>query len=177
MRSALGASRSQLIRQMLAESVLVAVAGGSWAVLIAYWSLDAIRHFVPSDTPRFQHIGLNGWVLGFALLTALVSGLLAGLWPALKLSRSDMRGALHDGGRGSPAGSGVRRILVAAQVTLTLVLLSVCGLILRSLERMQSAALGFAASSTLTFAVALPKIRRGGTPRAQRFAAFLPEPH
>ncbi len=160
-RSALGASRSQLIRLMLTESLLVAVAGGALAVLIAGWSLEGIRHFVPPNTPRFQQIALNGWVLGFSVLVALAAGVFAGLWPALKLSRTDVRGALHEGGRGSTAGSGVRRFLVGSQVALTLVLLSVSGLILRSLDKMQGAALGFDPSSTLTFSAALPQERYG----------------
>ncbi len=158
-RSALGASRGQLIRQMLGESVLVAVAGGVLAMLIAYGSLGAIRHFVPAGQVRFQHIDLNGWVLGFSLLVALGAGVLAGLWPAFKLSRTDVRAALHDGGRGATSGSGVRRGLVGAQVALTLVLLSISGLLLRSLAHMQGAALGFDPSSTLTFSVALPDNR------------------
>jgi putative ABC transport system permease protein len=166
-RSALGASRGQLIRQMLAESLLVAVTGGALAVFLAWLSLDVIQHFVPSDTPRFQQIELNGWVLAFSLAVAAAAGVLAGLWPALKLSRTDIRGALHAGGRGSTAGSGVRRFLVGAQVALTLVLLSVSGLILRSLERMQSAALGFDASSTLIFSVALPDSRYAGKDRGE----------
>lgn len=160
-RAALGASRGHLIRQMLTESLLVAVAGGALAVLIAGWSLSGIRHFVPPDTPRFQQISLNGWVLVFSSFVALVAGVLAGLWPALKISRTDVRAALHDGGRGSTSGNGVRRFLVSAQVALTLVLLSVSGLILRSLDRMQGAALGFDSSSTLTFSVALPESRYG----------------
>ncbi len=158
-RSALGASRGELIRHMLTESLLVAALGGALAIVIACASLGGIRHFVPADSPRFQQITLNGWVLGFAVLVALVSGVLAGLWPAVKLAQADVRGSLHAGGRGATAGTGLRRGLVGAQVALTLVLLSVSGLILRSLERMQSAPLGFDASSTLTFAVTLPASR------------------
>jgi len=146
---------------MLGESVLIALVGGALGVLLAWWSLDVIRHFVPAESPRFQNIGLNGWVLAFSSFVAVGSGILAGLWPALRLSRVDVRSALHEGSRGSTAGSGIRRILVAGQVALTLVLLSTSGLILRSFERMQSAALGFDASSTLTFSVSLPDSRYG----------------
>lgn len=180
-RSALGASRAQLVKQMLAESMLVALLGGVLAVLFAEGSLGLIRSIVPPNSPRFQGIGLNFWVLGFAFVAALVSGALAGLWPALKISRTDVRAALHEGSRGSTAGSGLRRILVGAQVALTLVLLSVSGLILRSLERMQNAPLGFDASSLLTFSVSLPMSRyantgdeRRDTP-AQRFYQRLDE--
>ncbi|HET7535863.1 MAG TPA: FtsX-like permease family protein, partial [Candidatus Didemnitutus sp.] len=141
---------------------LVSFLGGALAVLLAWLSLDVIQHFVPADIPRFQQIELNGWVLAFSLAIAIASGVVAGLWPALKLSRPDVRGALHAGGRGSTSGAGVRRFLVGAQVALTLVLLSVSGLVLRSLERMQSAALGFDVTSTLTFSVALPESRYGG---------------
>lgn len=163
-RAALGASRAQLIREMLAESLLVALLGGVLAIAFAYGSLGVIRTLVPPGSPRFEQIELNFWVLGFAFLTALVSGALAGLWPAWKISRPDVRGALHEGSRGSTAGSGVRRILVGAQVALTLVLLSVSGLILRSLERMQNAPLGFDASYLLRFSVSLPGSRYSGNP-------------
>jgi len=176
-RSALGATRMQLVKQMLAESTLVALLGGVIAVAFAEASLGVIRTIVPQNSLRFQGIELNFWVLGFALVVALVSGVLAGLWPALKISRTDVRAALHEGSRGSTAGSGVRRILVGAQVALTLVLLSVSGLILRSLERMQSAPLGFDASDTLTFSVSLPGSRYAtpddGDPRTSPTVRFF----
>jgi putative ABC transport system permease protein len=158
-RSALGASRAQLVRQMLTESLTVAAIGGALALLFAWWSLGAIQHFVPPDVPRFENLSLNGWVLGFALVVAALSGVLAGLWPALKLARVDVRGTLNESSRGTTVGSGVRRILVGAQVALTLVLLSVCGLVLRSLDRMQRTPLGFDPSSVLTFSVSLPQNR------------------
>jgi putative ABC transport system permease protein len=160
-RSALGATRGQLIRELLAESTVIALAGGILATVLASASLQLIRAFVPQNNIRFQAIDLNWWVLAFAVIVALLSGILAGLWPALRLSRTDVRAALHEGGRGSTAGSGIRRFLVGAQVALTLVLLSVSGLILRSLDRMQTAALGFDATSVLTFSMALPESRYG----------------
>lgn len=165
-RSALGASRGHLVRRMLTESLLIAAAGGGAGILLSWWSLDLIRRFVPADHVRFQHIELNGPVLVFSLVVAGVAGILAGLWPALKLARTDVRGALHEGSRGATAGSGVRRFLVGAQVALTLVLLSVSGLILRSLDRMQSAALGFDPQSMLTFSVSLPASRYSENPDA-----------
>jgi putative ABC transport system permease protein len=158
-RAALGASRRRLMGHMLLEAVLVSLTGGFCAILFAWWSLDLIRRFVPADVSRFQGIELNGWVLAFAVLVAVLSGMLAGLWPALRTARTDVRGALHDGGRGATSGSSSRRILVGAQVALTLVLLSVCGLILRSLDHMRSADLGFDASSTLQFSLSLPASR------------------
>lgn len=155
-RSSLGASRVQMIRQILCESIMVSLVGGALGILIAWWFLDTIQYFVPSDSARFQDIALNGWVLGFSISVAVISGILAGLWPALKLSTTDMRSTLNEGSRGSSAGHGVRRALIAGQVALTLVLLSTCGLILRSFEQMQSAPLGFDPSSTLKFSVSLP---------------------
>lgn len=165
-RSALGASRLQLVRQMLTESLVIAAAGGVLAIFLSSLSLGAIQYIVPADQPRFQQLGLNGWVLGFSLGVTTLAGVLAGLWPALQLSRVDLRATLHESGRGTTAGTGVRRLLVGAQVALTLVLLSVSGLILRSLDRMQRAALGFDASSVLTFNVSLPGSHyRGDQPR------------
>ncbi len=158
-RSALGASRLQLVRQMLLQSLLVALAGGALSLLVAAFSLDGIRALVPPDQVRFQGIALNGWVLGFSFLVALVSGVLAGLWPALKLARADVLSTLHEGSRGATAGTNTRRILVGAQVALTLVLLGVTGLMLRSLSHMKGAALGFDATNLLEFSVALPASR------------------
>jgi putative ABC transport system permease protein len=102
--------------------------------------------------------------------------MLAGLWPALRTARADVRGALHEGGRGSTAGAGARRFLVGAQVALTLVLLSVSGLILRSLDHMRSANLGFDPSSTLVFSVSLPGSRyddKGKNEPSRRFYQTL----
>lgn len=158
-RAALGASRGRLMGHMLIESLLISLAGGACAVLFAWWSLDLIRRFVPADVARFQGIELNGWVLAFAVLAAVLSGMLAGLWPALRTARADVRGALHDGGRGATSGTASRRFLVGAQVALTLVLLSVSGLILRSLDHMRSANLGFNSASTLQFSLSLPASR------------------
>jgi predicted permease len=125
---------------------------------------------VPANNLRFAALDLNPWVIGFALLLATVSGALAGLWPAWKLSRADLRTSLHDGGRAATSGSALRRVLVGAQVALTLVLLSVSGLILRSLDRMQAAPLGYDPRSLLVFSLALPENRYGNTPdRARDF--------
>lgn len=158
-RAALGASRAHLVAQMLAESLLVAFAGGALALLFAWWSLSAMQFVVPTDVERFQNITINGWVLAFSLLVATISGVLAGLWPALKLARVDVRRSLHENSRGTTSGNGVRRILVGAQVALTLILLSTCGLVLRSLHRAHNAPLGFDPSSVLTFSVSLPQSR------------------
>jgi putative ABC transport system permease protein len=160
-RSALGASRIQLVRQMLLQSIIVAVAGGGLAIIIAAFSLDGIRALVPQGQVRFEGIGINGWVLAFSFAAALVSGLLAGLWPAMKLARTNLLPTLHEGSRGSTGGTVARRVLVGAQVALTLVLLSSTGLMLRSLDRMQGAALGFDTSNTLMFSIALPESRYG----------------
>ncbi|HEY0946593.1 MAG TPA: ABC transporter permease [Opitutaceae bacterium] len=162
-RSALGASRGRLIAQMLLQSLLVSLAGGALALVIAHAGLDAIRAVVPENTSRFQEIAVNGWVLAFAVAIAVGAGVLAGLWPALKLARADVRSALHANSRGTTSGTRARRWLVGVQVALTLVLLSTSGLILRSLQRMQDAPLGFDPSSTLTFSISLPQTRYNDT--------------
>ncbi|HYC70630.1 MAG TPA: ABC transporter permease [Opitutaceae bacterium] len=165
-RSALGASRGQLIRQMLLQSVLVALAGGALSLLVAAFALDGIRTLVPWGQVRFQDLELNGWVLAFCLVAALVSGVLAGLWPAFRLARADPLTSLHEGSRGATAGSTARRVLVGAQVALTLVLLSVTGLMLRSLQQMRAAPLGFDSSHLLIFSLALPENRYPSTENA-----------
>lgn len=171
-RSALGASRFQLVRQMLWQSLLVAFAGGALSLLVAAFSLDGIRALVPQGQMRFQGIALNGWVLGFSFLIALLSGVLAGLWPALKLARADVLATLHEGSRGATAGTAARRFLVGAQVALTLVLLSVTGLMLRSLAHMKSATLGFDPANLLQFSIALPASRYTTPPGGENNELF-----
>lgn len=161
-RAALGASRAALVRQMLLESLLVALAGGLLALPVALLALEGIRAFVPAGQVRFHDLALHGWVVAFSVLAAVASGLLAGLWPAVRIARADLLPALHAGGRGATAGTTARRLLAGTQVAFTVVLLGVTGLTLRSLAQMRAAELGFNRSSLLLFSVALPASRYAG---------------
>ncbi|MBS0664780.1 MAG: ABC transporter permease [Verrucomicrobia bacterium] len=158
-RSALGASRAQLIRAQLAESFVLALAGGGLGVLLAAWAQQGIVALSPAGIARFQHAAIDGRVLAVSAALAIVTSLAFGLWPAWRAASPDLRHALSAGGRGGSAGPRAARAregLIVAEVALTLVLLAGAGLLLRSFARMQAAQLGFDGRNVLTARVALP---------------------
>src|SRR6266566_5086968 len=172
-RAALGAGRWDLARQVLVESGVVAVLGGVCGVLIAVWSLDAIRSLVPPNVPRFQETNIDGLVLVTTSIISMVAGLLVGVWPALRVSNAtSMAAELHEeGGRGS---SGAQRqrargILVIAQVALAVLLLAAAGLTLKSFWRSEQVPLGFNPHGVLTMSVALPPSRYDSPEKIVRF--------
>ncbi|MFP2930263.1 ABC transporter permease [Pyxidicoccus sp. 3LG] len=157
-RLALGARRWQLVRQLLTESVVLALVAGALGLLLALWGMDALLALVPPELPRLGEVGLDGRVLAFTLLTSLGTGVLFGLVPALKASSPDLNGVLRQGGGGRFSGSGNRSrgALVVGEVALAVVLLISAGLLLRSLWRMQAVDLGFRSGGVLTWSVSLP---------------------
>ena len=145
-RSALGAGRGQIIRQLLIESMLIALLGGVLGFLIAFWGRDAIVALSPAGVPRLQEVSLDGWVLAFTLGLALVTNFLFGLWPARLSANADVGLALKSGAHGSSESLGARRTrnwLVVGEIALTLVLLISAALVLKSFGRAQSLSLGF----------------------------------
>lgn len=145
-RSALGAGRGQIIRQLLIESMLIALLGGVVGFLIAFWGRDAIVALSPVGVPRLQEVSLDGWVLAFTLGLALVTNFLFGLWPARLSANADVGLALKSGAHGSSESLGARRTrnwLVVGEIALTLVLLISAALVLKSFGRAQSLSLGF----------------------------------
>ena len=156
-RSALGASRGRVVRQLLTESVLLAAAGGVIAVVIGLFSIEAIHTLGTKSVPRLAEIRMDGLVLFFTALISLVSGLLFGMVPALRLGRADLQTALRTDGRGSAGtqtmwgrGGGMRRLLVAAQLALCVMVLIAAGLLVRSFARVQQVSPGFNPSGVLT---------------------------
>jgi macrolide transport system ATP-binding/permease protein len=158
-RLALGASRGRLIRQLLAESVLLALAGGACGLLLAFWLVGVMRAYSPPANffPVAFDFSLDRSVLGFTLLLSVLTGLVFGIAPALQASKPDLVAALKDEAAlvGGATGRGARRftlgnLLVVAQVALSLVLLVSAGLFLRSLQRAQSINPGFDAEHVLT---------------------------
>jgi ABC-type antimicrobial peptide transport system permease subunit len=126
-RAAVGASRWQIIRQLLIESFVLALFGGLLGLCLAAWGRDLLVALAPTGVPRFQNIALSGWVLVFSLGLSLVTSILFGLWPAWHTSRADIQLALKSGGHSSSEAPGARRsrdLLVIAEVALTLILLS-----------------------------------------------------
>jgi putative ABC transport system permease protein len=178
-RAALGASRWDLARQVLLESGVVALLGGICALLIAVWSLDAIRSLVPPNVPRFQETNIDGLVLGTTTIISVFAGLLVGVWPALRVSNTaSMAAQLHEEGTRGSSGTErqrVRAILVIAQVALAVLLLAAAGLTLKSFWRSQQVPLGFNPRGVLTMSIALPASRYDSPEKIVRFYDQLVE--
>lgn len=158
-RAALGASRGQIVRQLLAESLLLALLGGLGGFLIAFWGRDAIVALSPPGIPRLESVTLDGWVLVFTLGLALSTNFLFGLWPARMAAKADMQLALNAGARGgsdSLAAQRTRNWLVIGEIALTLMLLTAAALVLKSFARAQELTLGFEPRGLLTARIDLP---------------------
>ena len=161
-RTALGASRERLVRQLLTESLLLALAGGVLGLGLAFWGVRSVAALNPGNLPRADEIGIDPPVMLFTLLVSLLTGLLFGLAPALHASATDLHGMLKEGGRGSAGdrgGQGLRRMLVIAEVALALTLLTGAGLLVKSFARLQGVDPGFDPDRVLTFNLALPPAR------------------
>jgi putative ABC transport system permease protein len=160
-RTALGARRSRLIRQLLAESLLLAAIGGALGTLLAMWGVGALVAVSPAGTPRIDAIGVNGAVLAFTVGMTVVTGILFGLAPALHASRADLTSCLREGARGQAGGGGrkLRRVLVVAETALALVLLAGAGLLLRSFVQLQAVDRGFDSANVLVGNVNAPRAR------------------
>ena len=160
-RSALGASRSRVMRQMLTESILLAVLGGIAGVLAGIWAVDALVAIAPANAPRLNEIGLDARVFAFAAMLTIATGLLFGIAPAWQSARRGVTDSLKDGARGSSglAGRGLRRLLIVAEVALALTLLTGGGLLLRTFVELQNADLGFDPQNVLVGGLNLPRTR------------------
>ena len=145
-RTTLGAGRRRILRQLLTESLLIAIAAAAIGVLLAGWGLDVVVAMLPSSLPSWMQFTIDGRVLGFTLAMAVATGLVFGLAPALQASRPDLTDALQDGSRGagtSRSGKRLRNALVVAEVALSLVLLIGASLMMKSFLRLQSVDPGF----------------------------------
>ena len=161
LRAALGASRWRIVRQLLTESLIVALIGGVVGVLVGFWGIDALRHANPSDAAQFapgwHQLGINVPVLLFTLGISLFSGLVFGLAPALQVSKPNLNDALKEGGRQTSTSSQrLRSSLVVFEVALSLVLLVGAGLSIRSFLALVKTDPGFNPDSVLTMKVVLP---------------------
>lgn len=160
-RTAVGASRARIIRQLLTESVVLALIGGLLGLGMAAFAVDGLRAFGSAKIPRLQEIGVDTRVLAFTFLISLLTGILFGLVPALRASRVDLNEVLKDGARNS-ASSGhhrTRNLLVVAEVALSLVLLIGAGLLMRSYYHVQTANPGFNPNGVLSLRLSLPTTR------------------
>ena len=158
-RAAVGASRRQIVRQLLIESFVVAVIGGVLGVFIALWVRDALVALSPQGVSRFQEIYFDFRVLGFAFFLATLTSVLFGLWPAWQASHTDVQLALKSGshaGGDAPSARRTRDWLVISEIALTLTLLIGAALVLKSFARMQSLQLGYEPRGLLTARIELP---------------------
>ena len=156
-RTALGASRRRIVRQLLTESILLSVAGGALGLLLARWGVKLIIAVSPNSIPRSREIDLDGRVLAFTVGVSVLTGIIFGLVPALQSSKPDLNETLKDAGRGSTGSRHLFRSgLVVSEVALTLVLLIAAGLMIRSFYRLQQVDPGFNCYHLLTFSVSLP---------------------
>lgn len=171
-RRALGADRMRIVRQLLTESVLLAIVGGGLGALLGVWGVSALKSIAPYGTPRIAEVGVDGRVLAFAALLSLATGILFGLVPAIHAARDRFTPALKQGGRGQMGDGGgrVRRVLIVAELALALVLLVGGGLLLRTFMALQSADLGFNPDKVLTGFVSPPIVT--GPPK-QRIASRI----
>ena len=158
LRTALGAGRMRIIRQLLTESILLAALGGAVGLLLAIWGVEVLRSFIPADLINLQNVNINIPVLAFTFAISIVTGILFGLVPALHASRSDLNDALKEGSRtvGGSRSHRVRNAFVVAEIALSLVLLIGAGLMIRSFARLQGVEPGFNPQNLLTMRVRLP---------------------
>lgn len=157
-RTALGAGRLRLIRQLLSESFVLALLSAALGLLFAWGGLKVLLALGPGDIPRLDQVGIDGRVLAFAVLASLLTVLLFGLAPALQAASPNLTESLKDGGKSSAGrrSSRLRRILVAGEVALALVLLVGAGLMIQSFLRLQQIDLGFRTDNILTLRLSLP---------------------
>jgi len=171
-RSALGASRARVLQQTMLETVLLALAGGALGLLVAGYSTQLIVNFLGEDIARTANVKLDLWVLLFTLFVSLATGVLSGLLPAMKLTRTNVNDALKQGeGRTSTEGGGnrTRGVLVAVEMALSLMLLVGAGLTVRSLWNLRQVDPGLDAKNVLTFEVTIPGTRYPTLPDMMRF--------
>jgi putative ABC transport system permease protein len=161
-RSALGASRVRVIRQLLTESVLLSLVGGAIGLLLAVWWSDLLIALGKDDIPRAVQVGVDWRVLGFTLSVSVLTGLIFGLVPAFHSSKSELVESLKEGGRGTGEGARrnrVRSVLVVTELAIAVVLLVGAGLLIQSLWRLQKVNSGLQPQNVLTFNLVLPEIK------------------
>jgi predicted permease len=171
-RTAMGASRLRLIRQLLTESVLLSIIGGSFGLAAAVWGVKALRLLNAGNVPRAAEIDIDGRVFAFTALVALVTGLGFGLVPALRASQIGVSEVLKEGGRdavGTARATTARGLLVVAEIALSLILLVGAGLLIRSFLRLQTVNPGFVTQNVLSFRLSLAGSKHGAVAARREF--------
>jgi putative ABC transport system permease protein len=170
-RTALGATRARVARQLLTESVVVGLLGGAAGLLLSLWGRDVIVRLSPATVPRLDEVRLDGWVLGFTAFTSIATGLVFGLLPALIATSRDPIGMLKSGRRtAGSAASRLRHAFVVAEIAVSLVLLAGAGLTMGTVWRLFNVTPGFDPAHVLTMEVVVPRTKYPEP--AQRIAFF-----
>lgn len=171
-RSALGASRGRLLRQLMAETLLLSLAGGALGLFLASFGVDRLLAFLADQLPHSSEVRLDARVLAFTLVASIATGVIAGIAPAWRLTKGDIAGSLKQGlGRtdADPGGRRTRSALVVSEVALSLVLLVGAGLLIRSLWLLRRTDPGFDPRGVVTMAVILPSSRYSEPARRSAF--------
>jgi putative ABC transport system permease protein len=161
-RSALGAGRARIIRQLLTESVILGVLGGGLGLLLAVWGVEALLRMEPQGIPRLGEVRVDPTVIAFTMALALLTGILFGIVPAFQSARSGLASTLKESGRGTlttRSGARMRTALVVAEVALAVMLLAGAGLLIRSFSKLAAVDPGFKVQPALAFDLSLPESR------------------
>ena len=170
-RTALGASRGRLVRQLLAESTLISLIGGTAGILLAFWGVQALIALAPAGKiPRMETVKIDGWVLAFTFGLSVITGVVFGLAPAFQATRHGARQSLNQAGRSVIARhEGLRRVLTICEIALALILLTGAGLMLKSFLHLQGVNPGFSPDNVMTMTVDLPDSTYGTAKQMQTF--------
>lgn len=170
-RSALGANRWRVIRQLLTESLTLSLVGGCLGLLLAWWGIEMLVRIIPEDVPRLAEINLDRWVFGFTFLVSALTGIIFGLAPAMQASKVELTEAMKEGGRASSSSgrSRLRNALVIAEIAVAIVVLVGAGLLLQSFRNLQQVDLGYDTGNVLTASVEIPDTQY---PKQEQAAAF-----
>jgi putative ABC transport system permease protein len=170
-RTALGASRVRVIRQLIAEGLVLALVGAIGGLLLAWWGIDLLRLFGPRNVPRLDQIQINATVIAFTLGAAVFSTLLFAALPALQVSKPNISESLQEGNRGAigPESHRLRGLLVITQVALSMLLLAGAGLLIKSFSNLRNTSPGFDSSRVLTFDLSLPRTKYSDSVKQKQF--------
>ncbi len=171
-RSALGASRARVIRQLLTESILLSLVGGAVGLLLAVWWSDLLVALGKEDIPRAVHVAIDWRVLGFTFGVAILTGLIFGMVPAFHSSKTELVESLKEGGRSGSEGARrnrMRSVVVVGELAVAVVLLVIAGLLIQSLWRLQNVNSGLQPDNVLTYNIVLPETRYNSDKQSQFF--------